>query len=680
MLKSLWRRLQEECSGAAAYQSIADISRYHRMQASPGFRQAAEYVRERLAQAGVEAEVLQYPANTHTTFWGAPSFQEWEARAGTLHLIEPEVQARKLADYHDVPISLIARSAAFDGELEVVAVEKGEAATEYEGLDVAGKVVLARGRVGRVYDLAVLRRGAVGILFDGMAEEEPVRPAWALPEAIQYTSFWWYGDEEQAGLVRPAKCFGFALSPREGERLRRLIRKRQENADGVHPADEVHPADGPVRVRAHVDARLYDGSLEVVSAAIPGQSNEEVVLVGHLCHPRPSCNDNASGAAAVLEVARALQALIARGALPPPYRTLRFLWVPEMTGSYAYLAAHESSIPHMVAGLNLDMVGQDQVQCGSSFLLERPPDALPSFAYDLLVHLREMLLPEVKTHAKMGGYPLFRHALTPFSGGSDHYIFSDPSVGVPMPMIIQWPDKFYHTSADTLDRVDPAMLGKVCVVAAAYTYWLAQAREPEARWLASEMSARFRQQVIGVAQGALTEAGDENGPGREALRCRIEYQSERHRQALASLVRLAPVDVSGWQAEDTAFAESEFARVADVLPQRTTDAPIRNSLGENEEATWLVPRRRFRGPLAVEGYVRRMDEATRDEWWEFGQRIGQRASYTVLALAQYWADGQRTVAEIGRQIALETGLEITDLLMEYWRFLERLALIELSER
>ena len=691
MLKSLWRRLREECSGAAAYQSIADISRYHRMQASPGFRQAAEYVRERLAQAGVEAEVLQYPANTHTTFWGAPSFQEWEARAGTLHLIEPEVQARKLADYHDVPISLISRSVAFDGEVEVVAVERGESATDgctssaYEGLDVAGKIVLTRGRVGRVHDLAVLRRGAVGILFDGMAEGEPVRPAWALPEAIQYTSFWWYGEGEQAGLPRPAKCFGFALSPREGERLRRLIRQRQENADGVHPGE------GPVRVRAHVDARLYDGSLEVVSATIPGQCEEadgvrpEVVLVGHLCHPRPSCNDNASGAAAVLEVARALQALIARGALPQPRRTLRFLWVPEMTGSYAYLAAHEPSIPRMVAGLNLDMVGQDQVQCGSSFLLERPPDALPSFTYDLLARLREMLFPEVKTHAQLGGYPLFRHALTPFSGGSDHYVFSDPSVGVPMPMIIQWPDKFYHTTADTLDKVDPAMLGKVCVLAAAYTYWLAQAGEPEAHWLASEMSARFRQQVIGTVQGAITEAGEKDGPDREGLRGQIEYQSERHRQALASLARLAPpnapvsgaasgMDVSRWQAEDTAFAKSEFARAAGALPHST------NGVEEHTEAACLVPHRRFRGPLEVEGYVGRLDEAGRDAWWELNQRIGQRASHTVLALAQYWADGRRTVAEIGRQIALEAGLETTDLLVEYFRFMERLALIELTER
>lgn len=667
MFKSLWRTLQEECSGAAAYQAIADISRYHRIQASPGFRQAAEYVCERLAEGGLQAEILSYPANTETTFWGARSFQEWDARAGTLHLIEPEHRARKLADYREVPISLIQRSVAFDGEAEVVTVEKGEKPEEYEGLDVAGKVVLARGNVGRVYDLAVLRRGAVGILFDGMAEVEPVRPAWALPDAIQYTSFWWHqGDREP-------KCFGFALSPREGERLRWLI------PSTISPRKR-GAGEGPVRVRVHVDARLYDGALEVVSAIIPGEDSgngegEEIVLVGHLCHPRPSCNDNGSGAAAVLEVARALQNLIAAGKLARPRRTLRFLWVPEMTGTYAFLAApaNESHIPRMIAGLNLDMVGQDQVQCGSSFLLECPPDALPSFAPDLLACLREMLFPEVKTHTKLGGYPLFRHAITPFSGGSDHYIFSDPSVGVPMPMIIQWPDKFYHTTADTLDKVDPAMLGKVCVLAAAYVYWLAGAGEPEARWLASEMSSRFRQRVIGMVQEARTNADEKDRPGRETLHRRLEYQVERHQEALASLTRLAPINVSGWQADDGAFAEAEFARAADLLPHRPDTV-------EDGEAGRLIPHRLFRGPLPVGAYVSRLDEAGRDEWWELCQRIKEKASRTVPVLAQYWADGQRTVAEIGRQIALETGLEATALLVEYFRFVERLGLIELADR
>ena len=155
--------------------------------------------------------------------------------------------------------------------MEVVAVEKGETAAEYEGLDVAGKIVLARGDLHRVHDLAVQRRGAVGILFDGMTEIALIRPAWALPDARQYTSFWWAGDDKER------RCFGFVLSPRQGDWLRKLI--RQSQAAGA----------GPVRVRAQVDARLYDGALEVVSATIPGQSkDEEIVLMGHLCHPQPS--------------------------------------------------------------------------------------------------------------------------------------------------------------------------------------------------------------------------------------------------------------------------------------------------------------------------------------------------------------------------------------------------------
>ncbi|MCP4541262.1 MAG: DUF4910 domain-containing protein [Chloroflexi bacterium] len=657
MFKSLWRTLEDECSGTAAYQAIADISRYHRIQASPGYRQAAEYVYRRLTEANVQVKILDYPANTDTTFWGARSFQEWNARTATLHLIEPQDQARKLADYREVPISLIQRSVAFDGEAKVVAVERGDTAEEYEGLDVAGKIVLARGRAQRVYDLAVRRRGALGIIFDGMAEVNPGRPAWALPDAIQYTSFWWSGDEP--------KCFGFALSPREGERLRRLIQKRQK--DGA----------GPVRVRAHVDAHLYDGTLQVVSAVIPGEIDEEIVLVGHLCHPQPSCNDNASGAAAVLEVARALQTLIDAEKLARPRRTIRFLWVPEMTGTYAFLAANESRIPHMVAGLNLDMVGQDQVKCGSSFLLEYPPESLPSFAPVLLTRLREMLLSEVKTYTKLGGYPTFRHAVTPFSGGSDHYIFSDPSVGVPMPMIIQWPDKFYHTTADTLDKVDPAMLGKTCVLTAAYAYWLAQAGEPESRWLASEMSARFRQQIIRAVQKVVTdvsaETNDKDCPTQESLCNQLEYQTERHQQALASLTRLASIDTSSWQANDATFAETELNRVVDTLPHKPDASEV------DEKAARLVPQRLFRGPLGVTNHVSRMAETKREEWWKLNQRIQKEASWTIPELAMYWADGQRTVAEISQQVALETGLNVTDLLVEYFCFAEQIGLLELED-
>jgi hypothetical protein len=62
------------------------------------------------------------------------------------------------------------------------------------------------------------------------------------------------------------------------------------------------------------------------------------------------------------------------------------------------------------------------------------------------------------TSAAEARYALFRYATTPFGDGSDHFIFSDSTVGVPMPMLIQWPDKFYHTSADTIEKVDPRII------------------------------------------------------------------------------------------------------------------------------------------------------------------------------------------------------------------------------
>ncbi|MBC7226413.1 MAG: DUF4910 domain-containing protein [Thermoflexales bacterium] len=643
MFHKFWSLIRDEVSGPAAARAVAEIARHHRIQASPGFRRAAEWVREEAARAGLMTGINSFFTDSATRFWGAAGFQEWDARAATLHLTAPAESACKLADFRDLPLHLVARSLPFDGEAEVVVLEKGEEEAEYEGKDVAGKVVLARGNVRRVHDLAVVRRGAVGIIYDGMAEQELVRPAWALPDAVQYTSFWWQGQEPQG--------FGFALTPRQGETLRRLAREHT------------------LRVRVHVDASLYSGWLEVVEAFIPGETDEEIVLVAHLCHPQPSANDNASGAAALLETARALAALIERGELAPPRRTIRFLWVPEITGSLAWLSASEGRIPRLVAGLNLDMVGQDQEQCGSSLLVESPPDALPSFTGALLARLRDLLLPEAKTFGGVGGYPLFRTADVPFGGGSDHYVFSDPSVGVPMPMLIQWPDRYYHTSADTPDRVDPKMLGRVAALSGLYAYWLAQAGEREARWLAGELSARFRQRVIADLQAARTEADEASAPGREEVRRQLEYRVDRHREALESVRRLAPVDVAPYQAADADFAAQEYRRVADDLPDRPAPTP------EVEGMDW-VPRRRFRGPAHPEEEVARRDAATRDRWWEFQQRVRKTAS-VLPNLAEYWADGRRTVGEIAALIRHETGVEATALVAEYFRWLADLGLVEI---
>ncbi|HNT06289.1 MAG TPA: DUF4910 domain-containing protein [Anaerolineae bacterium] len=672
MFKALQETIMAEYSGQRAKNDVAEIIQFHRIQASPGLRAAAHSLCRKLEEMEIAAEVLSYPANDRTSYWGSLQFQEWEATAGTLHLVAPEDQARKLADYSESKTALIQRSAPVkDWQGEVVLLEDGEEQAEYEGLDVAGKLVMTRGDIDRVRELAVTQRGAAGILFDGMHEQPPVYERIDHPDLLRYTSFWWRPGDRL--------CWGFVVSPRVGEQLRKLIKSRR--AEGK-------PA---LQFTASVASRLYDGELEVLSALIPGQTDDEVVLVAHQCHPQPSANDNGSGSAALVEMARTLSRLLKEGVLARPRRGIRLLWVPEMTGSFAYLASNPERIPHMVAGVNLDMVGENQEACGSVFVIESPPAAMASFAPDLLVRMREELLTGAKSPGGSASYAPFRHAVTPFSGGSDHYVFSDPSVGVPMPMLIQWPDKYWHTSGDTLDKVDARMLGIIGGLATTYAYFLANAGDAEARWLGQEMSARFRARLARDVQAVVTDALVLPDAGKVALSWqRLERQMtflvDRCREAMATLLRLAPGETSlvqGLQDDTVQAGAAELARVRGLFESRIRELggaslvppAVEPSEWDLEAATW-VPERKFPGPVAVGAHMSRLGAEDREKWrkWLKEHRVEYGATTTQ---ADYWVDGRRSVAEIVDLVECETGLRCPEVLVEHFHLLEQLGLMEL---
>ncbi|HAL62394.1 MAG TPA: hypothetical protein DCP08_08325 [Chloroflexi bacterium] len=633
MFREIMEAVEEEFSGLAAHRYVGEIIQYHRLQASPGYRRAAEHTYQKLLDFGLEAKILSYPAREGVTFWAQPSFQEWEAREGVLHLLEPE--SRKLADYREIKLSLIQRSAPFEEEAEIALLEDGLEVEEYEGLDLEGKVVLTKGDVRRVHYLAVERGGAVGIIYDGIKELPGLERH--LDDALQYTSFWWYGGER--------KCFGFVLSPREGERLRRSIK-----------------GGSVAKVRAKVMSRFWDGSLEVVSAFLPGESDEEVVVVAHLCHPQWSANDNASGSATLLEVARTLHRLTLGGRLKKPRRSIRFLLVPEMTGTYAYLAAHEGRLPQMIAGLNLDMVGESQELCGSTLVVERLPGSTPAFPGDLLERLLEAV-----ADAGVGGYPSFRHGSTPFSGGSDHIILSDPVVGVPSPLLIQWPDRFYHTSLDTQDKVDPQMLGRVGKVAGTYAYLLASAEREETTWLAWEMLTRFKERLVRLVQ-------EERRAGREVVR-KVGRLQNQGILGLRSLRRLADIELKGFESELSSFTQRELKNVPGLRNEE-----VKRSENEwEEEARRLVPRRLYKGPIRVTPYLGRLGTDERERWWRLEHRYGNALWY-LLPLTLYWANGERTLHEIVDLVEMETGKRAAELLVTYCRTLSDLDLLHLLER
>jgi hypothetical protein len=400
---------------------------------------------------------------------------------------------------------------------------------------------------------------------------------------------------------------------------------------------------------------------------LPGESDEEVVVVAHLCHPQWSANDNASGSATLLEVARTLHRLTLRGRLRKPRRTIRFLLVPELTGTYAYLAANEERLPQMIAGLNLDMVGEDQELCESTLVVERLPGSTPAFSGDLLERLLEAVAKDTSGYAGAGGYPSFRYGSTPFLGGSDHIIFSDPTVGIPSPLLIQWPDRFYHTSLDTLDKVDPQMLARVGKVAATYAYFLALAGREEATWLAWEMVSRFKERLVRLVQ-------EERRAGRELVR-KVGRLQNQGILGLRSLRRLADIELKGFEGEISSYTRRELKSVPGLRNEEVNTT-------ENEweeEARRLVPRRLYKGPIPMTPYLRRLGSAERERWWRLEHRYGNALWY-LLPLTLYWANGERSLHEIVNLAEMETGKRAAELLVTYCRTLSDLGLLHLLER
>jgi hypothetical protein len=668
MFKRVFEELEREVSGEIAFNHVAEVSRHHRIQVSPGIREAVGYAAGALRGYGLSVDVRRYNSDGEALAWSSPMFKEWSCEDAELRLAEPEGEARFLARFSENKMSIIQRSLPTPRggvEAEVVVLGKGEEESDYEGLGVRGKVVLTDGDVSRVRDLAVGRHGAVGILYDGMWVREPSLKEGELDDALKYTSFWWYGGE--------APCWGFVLSPRTGRWLRRLVEKNK----------------APVKVRARVESKLYAGEMEDCVATIPGESKEMVVVVAHICHPQPSANDNASGTGAAMEAARALQKLIASGKLRKPKRSIIFTLVPEMSGTYPFLAENEARIPEMVAALNLDMVGENQNLCGGPLIVERTPESCPSYVNSLMESIYDSVKAEAKNLGGSSSYALFKHAVTPFSGGSDHYVYSDPTVGVACPMMIQWPDKFYHTSADTIDKVDPGMLRKVALITATYAYFIADAGPEEALWVASETASREKRAILQRIQDMITSAsnGDAGGAAGALLRLRdrIDYWEGRAVEAVRSVKRLAPKDKRLDSATSALITDLEASTKAERRRAEVTIKQLAEARGwtlktgskrltkREKEASAMVPVRKYRGPVSTRQWLRRLSPEDREAFHQFGK--AHKDTLGLETLAVYWSDGKRNLLEVSRLVELESGRNDLAYLVGYFEYLERMGLV-----
>jgi hypothetical protein len=145
--------------------------------------------------------------------------------------------------------------------------------------------------------------------------------------------------------------------------------------------------------------------------------------------------------------------------------------------------------------------------------------------------------------APTGADEPFYYSIETHYGASDHMVFNDWGVQVPGVMMIVWPDQWYHTSGDRIDKADPTQMKRVAVIGAAAAYTIASADDDMAIRLAGEIASngtrRLGHQFV-IAQELLNGATAENFADQYHLaRAHVLGSAMAERETVASVLELA---------------------------------------------------------------------------------------------------------------------------------------------
>ncbi len=185
-----------------------------------------------------------------------------------------------------------------------------------------------------------------------------------------------------------------------------------------------------------IDSTLHPGHLTYGEFRIQGETDEEVLISCHSCHPS-LCNDNLSG----MVVAARLASLLQNVSLRYSYR---FLWVPGTIGSITWLALNEAILPRIKHGLVVSCVGDP-----GKFTYKRSRRGNAEI---------DRAVEHMLTHS---GNEFNVLDFAPY--GYDERQYCSPGINLPVGCFMRTPNGCYpqyHTSADDLSLVTPSALGE----------------------------------------------------------------------------------------------------------------------------------------------------------------------------------------------------------------------------
>jgi hypothetical protein len=144
-----------------------------------------------------------------------------------------------------------------------------------------------------------------------------------------------------------------------------------------------------------------------------------------------------------------------------------------------------------------------------------------------------------------------------------------------------------------------------------------------------------------------------------------------------TLHRLHPqIDVTAVLQETLALVTQAKVRIQTIT---NNQQPITNNQDEWEQkAATLIPTRNYRGPGLAIGATAELTAAEKDELHQFSK--GRKGVYTAQTLAEYWADGQRTILDIIDRVEMEIGIRDAELIVREFELLKRLGLVTLADK
>lgn len=534
-----------EASGETALATIIDINGYNRDRLSDEY--AGQFVEtqvvlKRLKQYGIAAELVEFPATNEL----------WDAVKGELWEMKPKHQ--KLASMRDMVPMLASGSQPTDVTAELVWVGRGTPA-EIDAAKVEGKIAVTEGSLAQVHNYACNQKSALGVIGIAMSRPyfDPLQITWAgvaqrgggggqrggQPPSAQQP------QPPAQPQPQPKPKFGFQLPVREGDFLKQRLMANEK-----------------ITVHAVVESKQEKYNNEDIVAVIPGTDPNagEVILSAHLFEgfTKFGANDNTSGSATILEVARMLNSCFVEGRLPRPKRTIRFLWGPEIGGTGMWVKANKAIMDKTLCNINMDMVGEWLSKNQAFMCLMRTTFGNPHYINDVMENYyryvgegnRERIQNRgdaykvpLRIVAPFGADEPFWYSIETHYGASDHEVFNDWGVRVPGVMMIAWPDRWYHTSGDLPDKSDATQLKRAAAIGAAGAYTVASADDNMAVKIAGEIASNAARRLghyLVVGLEALNAATDKTLlDAFTAARGYVEGGTLNEKDTLDSVLQLA---------------------------------------------------------------------------------------------------------------------------------------------